>query len=385
MPRERALLASIVALFWASLYVFVPVLSPYAASLGAGLDLIGLVVGSYGVSQFLLRIPVGWLADRLGRRKPFIAVGFVVTVLSCLMMAWAPTAWYLVLGRGLSGVAATMWVPLSVLLAATFPPEQAVAAMGLANFATNIGQMMGTVSGGWLADRWGWGAPFLTSAAVAVGGLLLVLALRERPGENRGSISLPALGEVLTSRKLLMVAGFGALAQYMTYVTVFGFTPVYAAEALGATGGDLSWLTTATTIPSAVAALTVAPITKRIGVTRSLVGGFLVTAVTTLCIPFTGSLTALLVTQVVGGFGRGLVFPLLMGLSIESVEPSRRAMAMGAFQSIYAIGMVGGPVIAGAIGRFLSAQGLFVSTALVGLAAAVGIYLQGGKQHVAQG
>lgn len=226
MTRERALLTAIVVVFWAALYIFVPVLSPYAASLGAGLDLIGLVVGSYGLSQFLLRIPTGWLSDRLGRRKPFIAVGFAVTAVSCLVMAWAPTPWYLVLGRGLSGVAATMWVPLSVMLAASFPPERAVAAMGLANFATNIGQIIGTSSGGWLAEQWGWGAPFLAAAVVGTAGLGLVAAVREKRVESKGGISLQALGEVISNRQLLVVAGFGALAQYMTYVTVFGFTPV---------------------------------------------------------------------------------------------------------------------------------------------------------------
>lgn len=112
----------------------------------------------------------------------------------------------------------------------------------------------------------------------------------------------------------------------------------------------------------------------------------MLTAVTTLVIPFTGNLALLFVTQIIGGFGRGLVFPLLMGLSIQTVPSPRRAMAMGVFQSIYALGMFGGPVIAGTIGQRMSIEGLFATTAAVGMAAAIGIYYERGKRHaVAQG
>jgi MFS family permease len=366
---ERALIIGVVIIFWVSLYIFVPILSPYAAAMGAGLDLIGLIVGSYGLSQLLLRIPIGWLSDRLGRRRPFVVAGFAFTAASCLLMALAPTAWHLVGGRALSGVAATMWVPLSVLLAAAFPPDRAILAMGVANFATNIGQIIGTMGGGWAAQQWGWNAPFFASAAVAVAGLLLTLALVERSAAGRSQFTLQAAAAVVSSRSLLTVAGLGALVQYITYVTVFGFTPLYAAE-IGASRTALGWLTVATTVPGALAALMADAAARRLGVRASLAGGFLLAAAMTAVIPFTGALPVLFVTQALGGFGKGLVFPLLMGLSIQAVPAGRRAMAMGAFQSIYALGMFGGPVIAGAIGRATSVHGLFLTTAAVGLLAA---------------
>ena len=41
------------------------------------------------------------------------------------------------------------------------------------------------------------------------------------------------------------------------------------------------------------------------------------------------------------------VFPLLMGLSISDISQNKRAIAMGVFQSTYAIGMALGPVVFG--------------------------------------
>lgn len=378
---QRALLTVVVVIFWAALYLFVPVLSPYAKHLGASLDLIGVVVGSYGVSQFLLRVPTGWLSDRLGRRRPFVALGLVATAVSCVVMALAPSPWYLVLGRGLSGVGATMWVPLSVMLAAAFPPERAVAAMALASFANNLGQILATVSGGWIADQWGWTAPFVAGAVVAGAGLLLLTVVREAPGQTRAPASLNVLKNVVLNPHLLAVSGLGILVQYTTWVTVFGFTPLHGAD-LGASGAVLGWLTMFSITGSALAALAADRLTRRFGHRAVIAAGFAIGAVSTAAIPFTATVPVLFGVQFAGGVGRGLVLPLLMGLSITGVPSERRALAMGVFQSLYAIGMFGGPMVAGALGRWLGLPGAFLTTAAVGLLGVAGVWrMRGADAH----
>jgi len=81
------------------------------------------------------------------------------------------------------------------------------------------------------------------------------------------------------------------------------------------------------------------------------------------------------VAHTLGGLGRGITGPLLMGLSIETTPVARRAMIRGIFQSIYAVGMFLGPVIAGQIGTSLGTKGLFLSTSGVGLLAMAGVLL----------
>lgn len=368
-------LVLVVSTFWAGLYFFVPVLSPYAASLGADLRLVGLVTGSYGVTQLVLRIPAGWLSDRLGVRKPFVAAGFAITALSSLVMYWSPSPWYLVIGRGISGVAATMWVMLSVLVAASFPADQAVSAMGLANFALNLGMVAGTTVGGWVAQQWGWGAPFLLSAGVAVAGLFLVSRITDHSETTVEPLSLQALVWVLRGRQLLVVSLLAALTQYMTWVTVFGFTPVYA-QGLGASPAQLGWLTGASLVSQALTSITVGRLTARLGAYRLLLAGISVLGLTTAAIPFVETLSALMILQVTSGVGRGLVASLLMGLSIQGVPRSHRAMVMGVYQSIYAAGMFLGPVVAGAIGNALGTKELFLSTSGVGLVALIGLIWQ---------
>src|SRR3990172_4462631 len=93
-------------LFWASLYVYVPILPVYAESLGASLSMVGIVVASYAIAQLTLRIPLGVWADRLGRRKPFVVVGFVFAALGGLGLALAPNPWMLFAARTVTGIAA---------------------------------------------------------------------------------------------------------------------------------------------------------------------------------------------------------------------------------------------------------------------------------------
>jgi len=55
------------------MYIYVPVFVPYLNYLGGSYALAGLIVGSYGIMQTLLRLPVGVLSDMSQIRKPFIA------------------------------------------------------------------------------------------------------------------------------------------------------------------------------------------------------------------------------------------------------------------------------------------------------------------------
>lgn len=363
---QKVLLVLVAVVFWTALYLFVPVLAPYAASLGAPLDVIGLVIGSYGVVQLCLRIPLGMLSDRLGRRKPFVAAGFAAAAVSCLVMARAPSAWHLVFGRGLSGLAATMWVMLLVLLAGTFPPERTAAAMGLASFANNAGQIIGTLGGGWIAQHRGMGAPFHAAAAVAAAGFLLLLPVADQRSALLGRISWQGLREVLADRPLWRASLQAGLLQYMAWVTVYGFTPVYA-QTLGASRLELGLLLAANLLPGAVAALAAGRLARRSGVAAAAARGFLIVAAATAATPLSRTLPALFAVQVAGGAGWGLAFPLLMGEGIQAVPAAQRAVAMAVFMSAVAGGMFLGPLVAGALGQALGMTGLFLTTAALGL------------------
>ena len=356
------LLIAATACFWSALYLYVPILPPYAESIGASLTVVGLIVSSYGFSQLVLRIPIGIWSDRIGRRKPFIVAGFVFGAVAALWLALARDPWGLLGARTLTGVSATMWVVITVLFSSYFSPERAGYAMSLIMFTTSVSQLASTLLGGLIAERFGWTAPFWAAAAVGTGGLLLAARIREVETRKMG-LTLRELAGVGREGSLLLVSFLGALYQFNAFVTVYGFTPNFAAL-LGASKAELGWLSLISSLPTAAASLASGSVlAKRFSELQMVVAGFALVALSTLAIPYCDSMLDLYVTQAVGGAGRGLVFPVLMGLSIKTVPGEKRATAMGFFQSIYALGMFGGPAVSGMVAERFGLDGAFFAAA----------------------
>lgn len=351
MPKpgrlDHGLFIAVTVLYWVSLYIYVPVLSPYLETLGASYRFIGLVVGSYGLMQILSRLPIGIYSDRSGLRKPFILLGMLTAALSCLMFAAFEPVGVTLVARAVSGLSAACWVAFTVMYAGFFRKEDATRAMSTISLLIVLGELIGMALSGWLVESYGWKSVFWTGSVIGLLGLLLAFGLKEPKITDRQPIRYEDLGQVIKNPQLWIVSVLSILAHSILFITMFGFTPSYAVE-LGASGMDLTWLSFAFMIPHAVSSyFTGRRIAPRIGITPTLLAGYLVSGLCTLAIPFTRSLGMLMATQAVNGFAQGLHIPLLLGLSIQTVDQNKRATAMGTYQAVYAIGMFAGPILAG--------------------------------------
>ena len=172
-------------------------------------------------------------------------------------------------------------------------------------------------------------------------------------------MSIRRLGRVITIRSLLATSGIGALVQFVTFGLNISFIPIFA-DGLGATKTDLGTITTVSYLTYGIASLAAALGIRRFSERAFVIGGSVITALTIVILPAMHTVPALLVLQAVNGLARGLVFPVLMGISIKEVPEHERASAMGVFQSIYAIGMFSGPAVAGIITDAIGMTGLFL-------------------------
>ena len=354
--------------FWASLYVYVPVLPLYAQQAGASLTMVGLIVGAYGVTQLIVRLPLGMWSDRLGRRLPFIAGGMLAAGLGALGLGLAHDPWLLFLSRALTGVGASAWVAFAVLFSSYFPPRQAVRAMSLITFVNGISQVVSTSVGGWIAQTYGWSAPFYVGVGLAVLGYICTLGLREEARPVASALTPRRVLAIMTVPLLVAVSVNAILSQYASYVTTYAFTPIYA-EQLGATRTEQGPLVTAMLLAYSLAMLVTSWLADRVGDRATVAWGMLLAAVSVAAVPFIESLGLLAADQALLGFGRGLAYPVLMGLSIRAVPQEQRATAMGFFQAVYAIGMFVGPSAGGPIADNFGLPAVFYSTAVVCLLA----------------
>ena len=360
----------VTSLYWFSMYTYVPNLSTYAESLGASHKMVGLILGSYGFTQMLLRIPLGIFSDRINRRKIFINLGILISLISALAMGLFKKPIFLLIFRGLSGVAAAAWVTFTVLFSSYFPENEASKAIGYINSFNSLGQMAAMLLGGIIAQYLGPQSPFFLAFAVGVLAFILSFKIVEQK-IDKIPIKISALLSVGKDKNLLVVSGLGILIQLLAFATVFGFTPI-AAEKIGASEFELGLLSTLSTLPVIFAsAMSGSVFAKRFGEKNSLMAGFLITSLSCIIIPFIKSLNLLYLSQMLGGFGRGLVMSLLMGLSIKTIEPDRRATAMGFFQAIYGIGMSIGPIMVGFLSDTVGLSWGFLTAGILGIVGAL--------------
>lgn len=364
----------VTSLYWFSLYAYVPNLSPYAEELGASHKLIGLIVGAYGFVQMLIRIPLGIYSDTINRRKLFIVIGIGVSVVSSIIVWVYPNALTLLVSRSLSGVAAAAWVAFTVLFSSYFQEDEAPKAIGYINSSNASGQMVAIFFGGLIAQVFGAKYTFLLASAGGILGLVLSFFLYEKSDVDRVPLKAGDIIEVASDKRLLFFSTLAILSQLVTFATVFGFTPV-AAKNLGASEFELGILTTLSILPGVFSsAMSGTFFANKVGKRMTLMTGFLMNSVVCICIPYISHLYLLYITQFFGGFARGMVFSLLMGLSIRNIAAGKRATAMGFFQAIYGLGMFLGPTMLG----FLSdTVGFAWGFWIVGLIGTIGTIMSG--------
>ena len=98
-------LSAILSLRFLGLFLVLPVISIYAASMTDNLLLVGIIVGGYALTQAIFQVPFGVMSDKIGR-KPTLLIGLIIFLIGSLIAAFATDIYTLMLGRFLQGAGA---------------------------------------------------------------------------------------------------------------------------------------------------------------------------------------------------------------------------------------------------------------------------------------
>jgi len=344
---SRAILFTVTVTFWFAQYAYTPYVNPQLIVMGVTATVMGFIGGAYGLTQFILRIPVGVSADRW-QMKFFICAGSLCAGLAalCMLLFHNPTGF--LIGRALGGVAASSWVPFSVLYSSYYKPDQATRSMTMINLANQMGRMISFFMAGLFASRFGPQAAFLLSA---VGGFiafgLSLFVHEDKTPSDKASLTIRELLAVGKERNLLITSALTVCVQLVTFATFQTFTMNHAV-AIGTAPAQLGYMLVALFLPAIILSFCLSKfILHRMDAKKLVVLGFLVTALYCLLVTFTSTVWQLYLVQVLGGIGNTLTLSLLMGMSVLHIAAEKRGAAMGIFQSVYAIGMTLGPPIMG--------------------------------------
>jgi EmrB/QacA subfamily drug resistance transporter len=176
--KWRVLIVVSAAVFMASLDLFIVNIAFPAIERdfgGTSLASLSWILNAYAIVFAALLVPAGRTADRLGRKRSFLAGLTLFTVASALCAA-APNVELLVAARVLQAVGAASLFPTSLaLLLPEFPPAERRKAVSIWAALGAVAAAAGPPIGGLLVQA-GWQLVFLVN--VPIGLVLLVFAVR---------------------------------------------------------------------------------------------------------------------------------------------------------------------------------------------------------------
>jgi MFS family permease len=265
------------------------VLPAFLLSLGAGSAALGWIEGSADGLSALAKLWGGVMADRLPRRKPLAATGYLVTGLGTAAIGLCTSAWQVMACRGLAWLGRGSRSPArDVLMAEGAPPEAHGRAFGLERAGDAAGAVLGPLTA--MALLAAGVLPRHLMLVSVLPGLLAFLAITflvvETPHSPRRAAFAPWRELAATGRPF---------RQYLTGILLFGcgdfsrtLLILYATEHLAGSLFSLRGASAAVALyvlhnaVSSVASFPIGSLADTVGHRRVVVAGYLFAAATTL-------------------------------------------------------------------------------------------------------
>jgi MFS transporter, DHA2 family, multidrug resistance protein len=159
---------------------------PYMqGTLSASQDQINWVLTSYIVAAAIMTAPVGWIANRFGRKRIFILCsgGFTIASVLCGL---AQDINQMVLFRLLQGVFGAALVPLSqAVMLDSYALHERAKAMSIWGMGVMMGPIMGPSLGAWLTETYSWHWVFFVNLPFGIFTVLGLLVFMDETKKNR--------------------------------------------------------------------------------------------------------------------------------------------------------------------------------------------------------
>jgi MFS family permease len=361
----------------------VPVIALYARSFGVLQSAIGLAVGIYGLARFLVALPAGQLADRIGRRS-VLALGGLVTAAGNLLCGYAPDFPTFVVARFVSGAGAALVVTTGTIVLAdiTSPLERGrVMSVYQGTFLFAVG--VGPLPGGLLAERYGLGAPFLFYAAA--GTLAAALAFfyvpetRDLPGA-RAAAAVPGAAPVSFAAQLRLLVGqvgfaLLGLTAFMGAVArtggLFSVIPILARDRLGLSADRIGFGLAVASIVGLAFAYPAGVLVDRYGRKTVIVPASVMSGVSLIVFLVAPSYAWFLAGCVAWSVAAGIGGAAPAAYAADVAPPGMNAAAMSAYRMVGDLGYVVGPVALGIATDLAGADATLATTAALVVLVAV--------------
>lgn len=155
---------------------FLPLLATQVVGVSA--TEVGILFTMYGITTMLMSIPMGMLADRIGKNI-LMTIGLVILGAAMTGIAFCHSYAWLIVFVTTSGLGIATFSPAALgMISDSVPAKWQSTAMGIYGaFGENIGIIAGASLGGFIWTAWGHQSTFLMGTVATALGMVICLAL----------------------------------------------------------------------------------------------------------------------------------------------------------------------------------------------------------------
>jgi len=321
----------------------------------------GWLTFAYAFMQFLFAPVLGGVSDRYGRR-PVILLSLFGLGIDYIFLFFAPTIFWLFIGRIIAGVCGASFTTASAYIADVSEPEKRAQNFGMVGAAFGLGFIIGPLLGS-LFSSFGVRAPFLVAACLsllngAYGFFILPESLK---AENRrkfewkranplGSLmqlrKYPAISGLVVSIVLIYIAGHAAQSTW-TYYTMekFNWNEKWIGYSIAFVG------LTAAVVQGAL----VRPAMKLLGQNKAVYTGLTFYILGFVLFAFATQpwmMFAFMIPYAIGG----IAGPAIQGIVSSQVPPNAQDELQGALTSLMSLTSIIGPILMTGLFAYFTAQ-----------------------------
>ncbi|MGZ6143359.1 MAG: MFS transporter [Myxococcales bacterium] len=372
--------------------IIVPFLAYYVESFGARAAVVGLLMSSYSLAQFVFAPIWGRVSDRVGRR-PILLLGLGGSVAGFTLFGLAGTLSMLFIGRIAMGIFGATIPTAQAAVADVTAPENRARGMGLIGAAIGLGFILGPALGGILAHlssalpvalfhRNPYALPCLAAAGLAAVNLAAAAfllpeslpdAVRKAPPARASRLEslLQGLSDprlrMLVLIYFLFMLGFTMMEATLTLFIENRIGSADHAQLVRRVGYLFGFIGA---IQVTLQGGLVGRLAGRFGEPRLLLAGCLLAMISLGSVPMVRSWGALYLVAFGLAASGGLAQPSVASLISRAATAGTQGGALGTSQSASSLARVVGPVLAGALFQQVSPGAPYVLAAVLALAAA---------------
>jgi len=342
-----------------------PLLPLYLITFGASSTVIGAVMAVFTITAIAMRIPVGLLIDRVGR-KPFLLYGIAFFSAGNLGYLWASSILLMLPFRVLHGLGwSGCTTAVSTISADIVPHARRGDLMGYAGMASSLASALGPVLGFAIFYRFDYSGVFLGASALLVLSFIFAVPVAEPKRAFVETYKAKRwIDSIMVKESLDPAIGVAFLS--FGHGGILTFLPIHALK-IGVTNPGIWFGVYAASI--LLSRPIAGPISDRVSRRAVIIPGLILNIAGIVLLAIATTSNGLMAAAIVGGFGTGAAQPALMTQAVDRSDGQRRGRSLAQFQFFYDLGIGIGSLTLGALLDLVNQSFLimYLATAAVAL------------------